>query len=877
MTKYTFHSLMTAKFELQERDVRPMPIGDADGDEISEFGISEIVIPKIQRDYAQGRSGDVVTIREDFVQSLYEALSNDGESSRCSLNFIYGQLRKATGRHKVSFVPLDGQQRLTTLFLLHWYLSRLENRAQDLPYLSMFRYDIRYSSSEFSTMFLRDVVDLQLTEDDVKWLAKMNVEASSGGIVPAGFMSRWLQNKPGFSDCWLSDPTISGMLAMLDALHDRFRTSGKAGFLDKLMRSDLESAPIYFFFKHVEPSADDGEMFIKMNSRGKLLTEYEYFKADFQRLMKRANVAETIRNDTADKMDKKWEPSFWRLISWHGEKFSLSSAELDDLMMRYVNYVIDVLGFCGRTRSSNGVLEALVDSKCKEPKKYSRKRLERLLIREDGQIRPGVLTTFLAFLDAWTDDGESDRTYQYFEQTFRLMGEMDSLKIAVFAPQSDVQMLLKVLSGRSDITAEAAVLLFAATLVQIYHVKKETAESRLRSVRNLLCKMDRQEQDMPFVYRQVRRIMVYGVMRQPATPDVGKKTFTVEQVREEIFKIGMQEANSELYRQMRELEESEWFKGSVASLLPMEYDAAPSVTDMAKVFYNRKIGFEKTFGSLGPNETEPCGLLRNLLFWACRQPYCIAARNLWYHWGASSDEFRWRGEDRPLFSRNDSAVRKVLLRILDGKEIADICSADADKKGRPLLEALLSRFRSVSKAEKPVEFDAAYYMSEYYDLFFEPWETKYKDNFGRMRSEDRSLRHVNLYYRKNRSTAYWDPYLYVAWKMSGLTDNVSGILNSGGTEGSRAYLRKQNVAVESGLNAIYVLCSDVQKCLICGTYAGVKVSDQVDEDGLMWVSVPIPQAAGKTGFDSVDRIQMCKDLLIFINSMPECEIKEGDK
>lgn len=38
-----------------------------------------------------------------------------------NLDFIYGNLDGDT------FLPLDGQQRLTTLFLLHWYAYEKEN------------------------------------------------------------------------------------------------------------------------------------------------------------------------------------------------------------------------------------------------------------------------------------------------------------------------------------------------------------------------------------------------------------------------------------------------------------------------------------------------------------------------------------------------------------------------------------------------------------------------------------------------------------------------------------------------------------------------------------------------------------------------------
>jgi uncharacterized protein with ParB-like and HNH nuclease domain len=80
------------------------------GDEAPEIG--RIEIPLIQRDYAQGRRNRRVDdIRSTFLEDLHQAL-NGGRP--IGLDFVYGEVNDGT------FEPLDGQQRLTTLFLLHW-------------------------------------------------------------------------------------------------------------------------------------------------------------------------------------------------------------------------------------------------------------------------------------------------------------------------------------------------------------------------------------------------------------------------------------------------------------------------------------------------------------------------------------------------------------------------------------------------------------------------------------------------------------------------------------------------------------------------------------------------------------------------------------
>lgn len=81
-----------------------------------------IEIPLIQRDYAQGRA-EVLEVRREFLQALHRYLK-EGIPFR-DLDFVYGRvLPMENGR--ACFIPLDGQQRLTTLFLLHWYLAQLD-------------------------------------------------------------------------------------------------------------------------------------------------------------------------------------------------------------------------------------------------------------------------------------------------------------------------------------------------------------------------------------------------------------------------------------------------------------------------------------------------------------------------------------------------------------------------------------------------------------------------------------------------------------------------------------------------------------------------------------------------------------------------------
>ena len=102
----------------------------------------KIIVPKIQRDYVQGRENKTVEKnREEFVKELIGSLA---ENKPMSLNFVYGTI------HGDEFIPIDGQQRLTTLFLLHLYVFAKKGNAEAIKkLLDQFSYQTRYTTNRF--------------------------------------------------------------------------------------------------------------------------------------------------------------------------------------------------------------------------------------------------------------------------------------------------------------------------------------------------------------------------------------------------------------------------------------------------------------------------------------------------------------------------------------------------------------------------------------------------------------------------------------------------------------------------------------------------------------------------------------------------------
>ena len=103
-----------------------------------------VEIPMIQRDYAQGRKDKKTSyIREKFLKDIYSALSNEEDNAELNLDFIYGYVENKT------FIPLDGQQRITTLFIIYWFLAFKDDIVNSLLRFFKLSYCCNHQEEKF--------------------------------------------------------------------------------------------------------------------------------------------------------------------------------------------------------------------------------------------------------------------------------------------------------------------------------------------------------------------------------------------------------------------------------------------------------------------------------------------------------------------------------------------------------------------------------------------------------------------------------------------------------------------------------------------------------------------------------------------------------
>ena len=277
----------------------------------------KIRIPQIQRDYAQGRKHkEVKEIRNHFVRNLLLVVT--GKKTETQLDFVYGSDRKD------AFEPLDGQQRLTTLFILHWVLGVDLQTAEGESILT---YETRNTSEAFCKELVhhkaKQFVD-EASEKTKESRKKADEERSKPEeqrdalkqIAHIYTPSEIIQNRDWFQWGWRFDPTINSMLVMIDTICEQ---------MDWNLDMDACQARLNnITFNHLDlgEMGMSDELFIKMNARGKLLSDFDKLKSTLEEEIQlqqsemndggKTLADSNIEHAWRENMDGKWIDLFWQ-------------------------------------------------------------------------------------------------------------------------------------------------------------------------------------------------------------------------------------------------------------------------------------------------------------------------------------------------------------------------------------------------------------------------------------------------------------------------------------------------------------------------------------------------------------------------------------
>ncbi len=472
------------------------------GTSLSSGLIDSIEIPMVQRDYAQGRkTKEVNRIRDQFVRAIENALLGD---EPIMLDFIYGNIESG------KLIPLDGQQRLTTLFLLHWYIAKQENvPLEECVFLHNFTYRTRFSSMHFCDEIVDCSPDLSVN-----------------------ILSDWIKDQNWFLYTWERDPTIKSMLVMIDKLHETFY--GKTNLWQKLINP--ENAAISFYFLPLEGMGVSDSLYIKMNSRGKPLTPFEHFKADFEKTIK--EVSTELHSEFIYKVDNDWVDTLWH--------FRDADDVIDDEFMKFYRFVTEMICY----QQELEVLENDFE-------------LASLVYGSNNSSAYDNLKTLFKSFDVWH---EIQNISEFFDSQFSY-DRYTVGQVALFSEQTNLFSLCchnyGIITGKArKFSLNNTLLLFAVQQYLILKDKISEAQfkERLRVVRNLIFNSpdEIRETRLNGLLSDTREIIVDGFI------SFKTQGYSEIQKQQELDKIKWRGDYPDLVETLNKLEDHRLLQGNVA-------------------------------------------------------------------------------------------------------------------------------------------------------------------------------------------------------------------------------------------------------------------------------------------------------------------------
>lgn len=467
---------------------------------------SKIEVPIIQRDYAQGRNTvDVQKLRKKFVNDYL--ISSILKNENIELDFVYGSILtevKEDEKQKI-FIPLDGQQRLTTLFLLHFFVAIKENRLSEVKdVLLRFTYETRPSAHDFC----KKLLEVDVIED----ISEIKNE---------------IEDSVWFNEEWKDDPTVSGMLNMLDTLaKNESLLKAPIGLLDQLIGN--KSNLVTFYFTDLDQFGLTENLYIRMNARGKMLTEFENFKSEFSKIIRYNHL---LLESVKDKIEYEWVDNLW-------DYRDADSFIIDSPFMAYLSFLTEMLYY------TNAEFRA---------KSYESDFLDFRILKEVYSIEDNL--NFLIF------------SYDFIK-------EIKKFNEAILWEGESLHSILKdILSNKRDTNQ---LFIYFQTLVYCFKEKpKENLSDFIRVVRNLIENTDdNSRREWPRLISSLQNLIseknVYQVLASLSDENrlIGLK---VDQRKEEIFKAKLILEFTEYKKAIFEIEDNNNFKGNIANILKVPF------------------------------------------------------------------------------------------------------------------------------------------------------------------------------------------------------------------------------------------------------------------------------------------------------------------
>lgn len=469
----------------------------------------KIEIPIIQRDYAQGRdTTEVKKIRNEFINDFL--IDSIVKEKQVELDFVYGSVLETLKDDKAkteAFIPLDGQQRLTTLFLLHYYLAVKNERIDEVKdVLLKFTYETRPTSYDFIKRLINDCRPKRV--EDIK---------------------KDIFNAYWFDFEWLNDPTVTGMITMLDTFSKSEELNSYTGDLfEKLINT--EKPLVSFYFIPLEKFGLTENLYIRMNARGKMLTSFENFKS---KLFKIIAPFPKLVEEIKDKIEYAWVENLWK----YREKDTFT---IDKPFMVYLSYITDMIYMKSSERRTD---------------EYESEFLSFKVLEEIYSVKENV--EFLIFaIDAIPKIEELNHINNLWKENTSIKDILD-----------------QVINGKSEILT--TLLLFSVLLYLRRNAPIDYINDFFRVVRNLVENTeDKSRREWPRLILSIENLIdtrnVYDILLENKDKSL-LEGFNVSQREEEHFKAKLINTFPDSKSTLFKYEENNLLRGNIKMLLASNY------------------------------------------------------------------------------------------------------------------------------------------------------------------------------------------------------------------------------------------------------------------------------------------------------------------
>lgn len=590
-------------------------------------GYDQIVIPSLQRDYVQGNRRDKIS---PFIDYLLEGLEGkDG----IDLNYMYGTILKDDDG-TTSFVPIDGQQRMTTLWLLRLYLTARANVQQPGTHRPMVQ-RLEYRTREYAREFCRALSE--------------HVDA----IVTRQLKLVDFTRQPWFIEAWRHDVTVQGCMATLQIIDKEIGSRSASELLEQF------DEKIRFSLQTLDDDIND-DIYIKMNGRGIHLTEFENLKAWLDQRVEREYDSNFIRR-WQHCMDNEWADMVWQNRCVRKDD---DENPIDNLMLRLL-YTLAYLYWV----QHQDQLTQTIDEGGDDLKSELRHELD---IESNDDLVFHVLSHLIRRDKFWLSEYLLEQLPIFSHKSLRFIADsldclcsrwkqLNGLDLYFWKESATTLFFQMFLDGALDSIPYGKLALCHAVLAYPGSEAKEPFEEWMYRIRNLIVNQDVHKGNLLNIMDSIsnkigKRLKEAGFWQIFETYPI--EHFNQQQLAEEKLKSQVQD--EELQRFMRKLENHPFFVGQIKFL----FDFCGEKIDDKDLFKGYGRVMARLFNADGFSDYEHWRLRRALL--AQSTSYGFG-----YDWSSNWNFLKSRADKRKFIS--DSKEHDGQPHNASLKAIVDSC------------------------------------------------------------------------------------------------------------------------------------------------------------------------------------------------------------